>query len=289
MFKFYEKAPFVPTECSYDMETVLYKGRSKFQDISVIVNPDFGKMLLLDDVVQITESDEFFYHEMLTHVLMHAHPNPKRVIVIGGGDGGVVREVLKHKTVEKVFFVEIDGMVIEVSKKFFPSVACSVDDPRVEVRVMDGAEFVKNAERGSIDVIIVDSTDIIGFARTLFTQEFFANVLNCLGDDGFFVTHSESILYHRDTVRKVQEILKSAFPIADLYSSTVATYPGYWWTYAVGSKKLSPRELRRPFEIDTKIYDDEIHAQSFVTKKLYDKIMSGKLPWGLRSSYSLEK
>ena len=123
MIKFFEKAPYAPVEYSYDVEEILYKGKSKFQEIRVIRNPHFGKMLILDDVVQLTEKDEFFYHEMLAHVVMHALPYPKKVIVIGGGDGGVVREVLKHKTVEKVYFVEIDEEVITVSNRFFPTVA----------------------------------------------------------------------------------------------------------------------------------------------------------------------
>src|SRR4030066_2443621 len=127
MIKFFEKAPYAPVEYSYDVEEILYRGKSKFQEIKVIRNPYFGKMLILDNVVQITERDEFFYHEMLAHVAMHAHPNPRKVIVIGGGDGGTVREVLKHKTVKKIYFIEIDKKVIDISRKFFPSVAGCVD------------------------------------------------------------------------------------------------------------------------------------------------------------------
>lgn len=287
MFEFIEGAPFVPTKCKYELEEILYRGKSKFQLIEVIKNPDFGKMLLLDGIVQLTEADEFFYHEMLTHVLMHSHPEPKKVVVIGGGDGGVVREVLKHKCVEKVFFIEIDAEVIKVSERFFPQVASGNKDPRVEIRVMDGAEFIRQSRKAEIDVIIVDSTDIIGFARTLFTDEFFKNVRESLSENGMFVTHSESILFHRDTVRQVQEILKGAFPAVDLYASALATYPGYWWSYAVGSMKLSPREVRRPFEIETKFYDDEIHVQSFLTKKFYDKLISGKLDWDLKGSFEM--
>lgn len=285
MIRYFDKAPFVPIEYCYEVSGILYKGRSKFQDIMVIENPDFGRILVLDNVVQLTEADEFFYHEMLTHVLMHSHPNPMRVIVIGGGDGGVVREVLKHRTVEKVFFVEIDEEVINVSKRFFPSVASHISDPRVEIRIMDGAEFVKKSPKADIDVIIVDSTDIIGFARTLFTEEFFSSVRNCLKEEGMFVTHSESLLFHRDTVIKVQEILKAAFPVVDLYASPIATYQGNWWTYAVGSMKLNPREIRRPFEIETKFYDDEVHCQSFLTKKLYGKLINDKLRWGLKGDF----
>ena len=280
--KFVEKAPFVPVESGYEIEKILYRGKSRFQEIVVVESPDFGRMLLLDGVVQITEADEFFYHEMLTHPVLHAHPDPKKVIVIGGGDGGVVREVLKHKGVQKVYFIEIDKKVIEVSRKFFPTVACGIDDPRVEVRPMDGAEFVKQAPRGEIDAIIVDSTDIIGFARSLYTKDFFASVRNCLRENGFFVTHSESLIYHRDTVRKVQEILKNSFPVVDLYTATIATYPGNWWTFAIGSVMLDPREARRKFEIETRYYDDEIHAKSFVTPKFYRKLMEDRLDWGLR-------
>src|SRR3989304_3922357 len=114
MVKFSESAPFVPVDYSYEVDKILYRGKSKFQDIMVFENPHYGRMLILDGVVQITDRDEFFYHEMLAHVVMHAHPNPKRVIVVGGGDGGTVREVLKHKSVEKVYFIEIDPEVIRV-------------------------------------------------------------------------------------------------------------------------------------------------------------------------------
>jgi len=285
MIRFFEKAPFVPVEYGYEVEGILYKGKSRFQELMVIESPDFGKVLLLDTVVQLTEADEFFYHEMLTHVLMHAHPEPRRVVVIGGGDGGVVREVLKHRTVEKVFFVEIDEEVINVSKRFFPGVSSGLSDPRVEIRIMDGAEFVRKAPKDDIDVVIVDSTDIIGFARTLFTEEFFASVKNCLRDEGMFVTHSESLLFHRETVVKVQKILKASFPVVDLYTSCLATYPGNWWTYAAASMKLSPREPRRPHEIETAYYDEEVHRQSFMPGKLYRKLMNNELRWGLKGGF----
>ncbi|MEO5360766.1 MAG: polyamine aminopropyltransferase [Nitrospirota bacterium] len=277
MFKFLEEEPFSPIKHSYEVEAILHREKSKFQDIAVIENRFFGKMLLLDGIVQITERDEFFYHEMLTHVLMHAHPNPKRVIVIGGGDGGIVREVLKHKTVEKVYFVEIDESVITVSRRFFPDVAQAIDDPRVEIKVMDGAEFVKNST--GIDLVIVDSTDVIGFARTLFTKEFFDSVKNSMTENGMFVTHTESLHLHKDIVIEMQEKLMKTFPVVDLYTATIATYPGNWWAFAVGSLKLSPRECRRSFTIETKFYDDEIHTQCFLTRKFYDKLLKRQLKW----------
>lgn len=279
MIKFFEKAPYAPVEYSYDVEEILYKGKSKFQEIKVIRNPHFGKMLILDDVVQITERDEFFYHEMLTHLVMHAHPCPKKIIVIGGGDGGVVREVLKHKTVEKVYFVEIDEEVINVSKRFFPAVASGVDDLRVEIKIMDGAEFIAKRKLQDIDAVIIDSTDIIGFARSLFTADFFAAVKKCLTENGMFVTHTESLHFHKDMTIDIQEMLKTVFPLVDLYTAPIATYPGNWWAFAVASKGLSPRDPRRSLEIATRFYDEEIHQQSFMTKGLYEKLMQRKLEW----------
>jgi len=279
MIKFIEKAPYAPVEYLYDVDEILYKGKTPFQEIMVIRNPHYGKMLILDDVVQITERDEFFYHEMLTHVVMHAHPAPKRVIVIGGGDGGVVREVLKHQSMEKVYFVEIDEEVINISRKFFPAVSSGVDDPRVEIKIMDGADFIVRRKTADIDAVIIDSTDIIGFARTLFTPEFFTAVRNCLTDQGMFVTHTESLHFHRDMVIEIQEALKNVFPLVDLYTAAIATYPGNWWAFAVASKGESPREIRSTARVTTKYYSHEIHQQSFMPRGLYEKLMKRELDW----------
>jgi spermidine synthase len=278
MVRFFENEPYSPIEYAYKVERVLYKGKSRYQEILVIENPYFGRMLILDGIVQFTEKDEFFYHEMLTHVVMHAHPGPKHIAVIGGGDGGVIREVLKHRTVEKVYFIEIDEEVIRISKKFFPAVSSRIDDSKVELKIMDGADFIKDYS-DAIDVIIVDSTDIIGFARTLFTEDFFRSVLNALRPEGLFATHSESLHFHLDIVVEVQQILKKAFPIVDLYSAPIATYPGNWWAFSIGSKMLDPQVLRRPFEIDTRYYDDEVHTRAFLTPKLYGKLMGRRLAW----------
>jgi spermidine synthase len=278
MLKFFERDPYAPIQYVYDVEKVLYKSRSEFQEILVVENPYFGRMLILDGVVQITERDEFFYHEMLVHVVMQAHPHPARVVVIGGGDGGAVREVLKHDTVEKVFFIEIDREVIDVSKRFFPGVAAGIDDSRVEIKCMDGAEFVKGRS-GDIDVVIVDSTDIIGFAKSLFSVEFFKSVKECLGDEGMFVTLSESLHFHREMVVEVQEALRLIFPAVDLYAAPLATYAGNWWTFSCASKSLSVRDIRREVRVKTKYYSGEIHVQSFLPPTLYARLMEGTLDW----------
>lgn len=278
MIRFFEKDPYAPIQYVYEVERVLYKAKSPFQEILVFESPYFGRVLVLDNVVQLTERDEFMYHEMLTHVVMHSHPEAKRVAVIGGGDGGALREVLKHDSVEKLYFIEIDEEVIKVSKQFFPSVSCSIDDPRVEIRCMDGAEFIKQVEN-SLDVIIVDSTDIIGFAKSLFTVEFFKSVRDALTENGMFVTLSESMIFHKDLVYEVQTSMKLIFPIVDLYTASIATYAGNWWTFSVGSKSLDPREIRKPVKVETKLYSEELHKTCFLPRNLYQKLMNRELNW----------
>lgn len=278
MIKLFEKDPYSPIQYVYDIDKILYSGKSEFQEIMVVENPFFGKMLLLDGVVQLTEKDEFFYHEMLVHVIMHAHPSAKRVVVIGGGDGGAVREVLRHGSVEKLFFVEIDEEVIRVSKEYFPSVSCRVDNPKVEIKCMDGAEFIKERQ-GDIDAVIVDSTDIIGFAKSLFSIDFFKSVKEALAEEGMFVTLSESIHFHKDIVLDVQESMRMVFPVVDLYTAPIATYAGNWWTFSVASKKYNPREMNKAFEIETNYYSDEIHGQAFLPPKFYDNLINRRLKW----------
>jgi spermidine synthase len=143
---------------------------------------------------------------------------------------------------------------------------------------MDGADFIKKCP-SRIDIIIIDSTDIIGFARSLFSEDFFVSAKRVLSNDGFFVTHSESLHFHQDMVIEIQKTLKKDFPVVDLYTAPIATYPGNWWTFSIGSKQLNPREIRRPFEIETRYYDNEIHVQSFLTKNLYMKLLNKRLAW----------
>lgn len=278
MIKLFEEDPYAPIQYVYNVDNILYAGKSEFQDIKVIENPFFGRMLVLDNVVQLTEKDEFFYHEMLVHVVMHSHPGPKTVIVIGGGDGGTVREVLKHRTVEKVYFIEIDKEVMEVSKSFFPDMARAMEDPRVEVKAMDGAEFVRG-KTSEIDVVIVDSTDVVGFAKSLFTKEFFDSINSCLKPDGMFVTLSESLHFHKEIVVETQEVLRKTFPVVDLYTTPLATYAGNWWTFSAASKSCGLRELRRPHEIKTRYFSEEIFHHAFLPPGLYKKLINKELDW----------
>jgi len=278
MIRLFERDPYSPIQYVYEVSDILYSKKSPYQEIMVVENPYFGRMLLLDGVVQLTEKDEFFYHEMLVHVVMHVHPEARNVAVIGGGDGGAVREVLRHGSVERLYFVEIDEEVIRTSKKFFPTVSSEIDNPKVEIRNMDGAEFVRG-RKGDIDVIIVDSTDIIGFAKSLFTVDFFKAVKEALTEEGLFVTLSESIHFHRDMVLEIQETMRMVFPIVDLYTAPIATYAGNWWAYSVASMRHDPREPRKDFSVETKYYSDEIHRHAFLPPEFYRKLLARELGW----------
>jgi spermidine synthase len=275
---FMERDPYAPIRHCYGISKILYEGKSKFQEIQVVESHYFGKMLILDGVVQFTEKNEFFYHEMLTHPVMFAHKNPQNVLIIGGGDGGILREVLKHKSVKKAVLVDIDKDVVEVSKKFFPTVACSMDDPRAIILNEDGFKYIQDY-KNEFDVIIVDSTDPVGFAHVLTTEEFFKYVFEALKEDGIYVGQSESLHYHLDIVVRFQKALKKNFPIVDLYTTVIPVYAGYWWSFSVGSKVYNPREISREIDVETRFYSDEIHKNAFLPPNFYQKILNGNFKY----------
>ena len=273
MITFKERDPYAPIKYTYEVESVLFRQKSPFQDIMVFTNPWFGRVLVLDGVVQLTERDEYMYHEMLTHPAMHAHPAPKTVIVIGGGDGGIVREVLKHDSVEAVHLVEIDAMVVETSREFFPQVAVGLDDPRVTIHAMDGAVFLKEADFHA-DVILVDSTDIVGHAKSLFAKEFFGSVHERLGGVGVYASHTESLHFHLPMARQLNEVISEVFPVVKVYTAPIATYAGNWWCFVTGAKGLDPATPSRWSDLDTVVYGPEMHEKAFLPERLLAKLFS---------------
>ena len=229
-------------------------------------------MLVLDGVVQLTERDEHFYHEMLTQVALHAHPHPADVLIIGGGDGGSLREVLKHKTVKRVQMVELDRGVIDASKEFLPTLSTGFADPRAHVLETNGEEFLAHTKY-KFDLIIMDSTDPVGPAASLFTDECLASAASALKADGMFVAQTESLHFHQDFVREVQQKLARVFKLVDLYTVPLATYGGNWWTFSIASKAHDPRELRRRYEVTTKYYAEDVHRQAFLPQSLRRKLI----------------
>ncbi|MGM8214940.1 polyamine aminopropyltransferase [Bacillaceae bacterium W0354] len=242
--------------------------QTDYQKLDMFNTAEWGNMLTLDDMVMTTERDEFVYHEMVAHVPLFTHPNPKKVLVVGGGDGGVIREVLKHPSVEKATLVEIDERVIESSKQFLPSIAGALDDPRVEVIIGDG--FMKIAEsENEYDVIMVDSTEPVGPAVNLFTKGFYAGIAKALKTDGIFVAQTDNPWFKADLIQQVYKDVKEIFPITRLYTANIPTYPSGLWTFTIGSKIHDPLKVKeeRFGDIETKYYTKELHQASFVLPK----------------------
>jgi spermidine synthase len=251
----------------FRLKEALFSGRSAFQKVEVVDTAGHGRMLLNDGLVMITERDEFVYHEMIAHVPLFVHPEPKRVLVIGGGDGGTVREVLKHASVERCTLVEIDAMVVDACRKYIPLTASALDDPRVTVTIADGVEFVARTEE-TFDVVIVDSTDPIGPAQPLFGPRFYSDVRRILGEKGIVVSQGESAFYAVETQKSLLGILAALFEQVNLYNYANMTYPGGLWSFTFASKGLRPVSDFDPGRahesgIAFKYYNPGIHRAAF--------------------------
>ncbi len=254
---------------------ILHSEQTEYQTLDVVETVQYGNMLVLDGCVMTTDKDEFVYHEMIAHVPMHTHPNPKKVLVVGGGDGGAIREVVKHPTVEKAVLAEIDGRVIENAKRYFPQIAQGFSDPRVEVQVTDGIRHVQE-HPGEYDVILVDSTDPVGPAAGLFARDFYQAVYNALKEDGLFVAQTESPFVNQDLVRGVFQDVKRVFPIAELYLAYVPTYPTGMWSFTMGSKRYHPLRDRQPARTsDTRYYTEAVHQAAFTLPRFVEELLRG--------------
>lgn len=242
----------------------LIEEHTGFQHMAIIETEQFGRMLVLDGMVQTTEKDEFVYHEMIAHVALHTHPNPRRVAVIGGGDGGTIREVLKHPSVEEAVLVEIDGRVVEASREYLPSISGGLSDPRVTVNIADGVKHIREAE-GEYDVVLIDSTEPVGSAVGLFSPEFYTDVRKALREDGIMVAQTESPFFNQDLIRRTQAGIRAAFPVTRLYLAHVPTYPSGLWSFTLGSLRHDPLGVD-PAAIKampTKYYNRDVHFAAF--------------------------
>lgn len=217
----------------------LHEERSDFQHIEIFETVGHGRMLVLDSVVMCTEFDEFCYHEMIAHVPLFAHPNPLQVLVVGGGDGGTVREVLKHPGVQEVHLCELDRRVVELSQQLLPSMACDLDKPRVKLYYEDGIKWVADRKE-AYDVIITDSTDPVGPAEALFQENFYRYCCDALKPGGILVNQAENFLLHQDIIRRLIGYGKAMFPVHRYYHTHVPTYPGGMIGFTFFSKGTEP-------------------------------------------------
>lgn len=264
---------------SIKVDKQLFSAQSEFQRIDVFDSPEFGRFLTLDGYMMLTEKDEFIYHEMIVHVPMAVHPDARKILVIGAGDGGVVRELCRYKNVEHIDLVEIDEMVVEVSKKYLPQTACSFDDERVHVHYQDGLKYVRKYEN-EYDLIIVDSTDPFGPGEGLFTKEFYGNCYKALKDDGIMVNQHESPFYDADAeaMRRAHARIVKSFPVARVYQAHIPTYPSGHWLFGFASKKYHPiRDLRakawKENGIETRYYNTNLHRGAFCLPTYVEKIL----------------
>lgn len=250
---------------SWKIKNILHRETSEYQELKVVETVQWGRALILDDCVQTTEYEEFIYHEMISHVLMNAHPGVADVLVIGGGDGGVVREVLKYDTVKRVDLVDIDDRVISVCREYLPSIACGLADSRVSIHVMDGVKFVKTADSASYDLVVVDSSDPLGPASVLFSESFYRSLNRILRSDGMMVTQSESPLIYPTVFRDIYLNICKVFEYPSVYLTPIPTYVAGPWAFSVGSKQYDPRTIiddsRIPLGL--KYYNSEIHRAVF--------------------------
>ncbi len=243
---------------TFKIKNYVYSGRSPYQKIDIFEVENYGRVLTLDGMVMTTERDEFIYHEMLTHPALRIHPEPKKVLIIGGGDGGTAREVLKYKEVERVVMVEIDEEVINVSKKYLPSIACSLDDPRLEIKIEDGVKYVKEGKE-KFDILLLDTSDPVGPAEVLYRREFYENCKKLLNPNGILVTQAESPWSQLETIKKLLKEITGVFPLETLYLAHIPTYPGGLWSFLMMGDNFNLNEIKRPAPQNLKYYNDDIH------------------------------
>ena len=257
----------------------LYAGQSEFQRIDLFETQEYGRLLVIDGFVMCTEKDEFIYHEMIVHVPMAVAPGIRRVLVIGAGDGGVVRELTRYGTIERIDLVEIDEMVVTVCREYLPQTACRFDDERVRLFYRDGVEFVRQKEN-AYDLIIVDSTDPIGPGEGLFTRAFYEDCCRALREYGILVNQHESPFYPNDAaaMQLAHRRIAPVFPISEVYQAHIPTYSSGHWLFGFASKKYHPVRDFEPDKwnglgLETKYYNTRLHTGAFALPNYVEKLL----------------
>lgn len=264
---------------SIRVDRQLYSGKSEFQRIDVFDSPDLGRFLVLDGYMMFTERDEFIYHEMMVHVPLAVHPKVEKVLLIGGGDGGVARELLRYGSVRRIDLVEIDRQVVEVCKEFFPFSAESLVDERVHLHFEDGMRFVRSVV-DEYDLVIVDSTDPFGPGEGLFTKEFYGNCFKALREDGIMVNQHESPFYPGDAVavQRAHKRIVQSFDVSMVYQAHIPTYPSGHWLFGFSTKRYHPlRDFRgaewKALGLKTRYYNTQLHMGAFALPNYVEDLL----------------
>ncbi|MCL2378347.1 MAG: polyamine aminopropyltransferase [Defluviitaleaceae bacterium] len=264
---------------SVKVDKQLYSGQSEFQRIDVFDSKEFGRILTLDGYIMLTEKDEFIYHEMMVHVPMAVGPDIKNVLVIGAGDGGAVRELVRYQTVENIDLVEIDPLVIEICKNFLPQTACRLDDSRVNIYNEDGLKYIRRFS-DHYDLIMVDSTGPVGPAEGLFTKEFYGNCYKALTENGIMINQHESPFYTEDAqaMQRAHKRIIESFPIGKVYQAHVPTYPSGHWLFGFSSKNLHPIHNLNDVKWNSlgmkmKYYNTRLHVGAFALPTYVEELL----------------
>ncbi len=257
--------------------------KSPFQQIDILESEEFGRFLTLDGCMMLTEKDEFIYHEMIVHVPMATNPNIQRVLVIGAGDGGTVRELTRYAGIVHIDMVEIDKMVVEVCREYLPQTACKLDDPRVHLHFEDGLRYIR-AKENEYDLIIVDSTDPFGPGEGLFTKEFYGNCYKALTPNGILVNQHENAYYtaYVRSMRRAHCRIAALFPVCRVYQAHIPTYPSGHWLFGFASKTYDPitnlqAELWNSLGITTRYYNTQLHCGSFALPSYINTLLEREL------------
>lgn len=275
--EFYNKQ----TGLTVGLKKLLFSVQSDYQLVEVYETDTWGNLMTIDGMVMLSEKDEFVYHEMLSHVGMFTHPDPERILIIGGGDGGTAREVMKHESVKQVDMVEIDKTVVDASKRFLPGVG-DFENPKLNVLFEDGIAFVKNI-RELYDVIVIDGSDPVGPAEGLFEKEFYQYCYEALTEDGVLITQTESpwVQSYYPSIKKVHQALKDLFLTSGMYICYIPLYPAGMWSMMCAAKSGGPLEtpaIRRSetgiAQIkDLKYYNPEVHRAAFALPNFVKNII----------------
>lgn len=257
----------------------VFSAQSEIQRIDVLESKEFGKILVVDGDLMLTEKDEFIYHEMISHVPMAVHPQVEKILVIGGGDGGVVRELAKYDTVEQIDVVEADPLLVEVCRKYFPQMACSLNDPRVHIYHEDGLRFIRS-KSDSYDLIIIDSPNPFGAGEGLFTKEFYGNCFNALHEDGIMINQHESPFYKEEAFQcqRMHKRIVESFPISRIYQAHIPSYPSGHWLFGFASKRYHPIHDMDGIQwklrgIQTKYYLPRLHEGVFALPAYVEELV----------------
>ncbi|MCF8006207.1 MAG: polyamine aminopropyltransferase [Methylovulum sp.] len=277
---FTEQLPNAETAFSLKIKNRLHEEQSAFQHIEIYSTHGFGNLMVIDGCTMVSTRDNFFYHEMMSHVGLFTHPNPKKVWIIGGGDCGTLKEVLKHSTVEHAVQIDIDERVTRLAEIYFPELCESNNDPRADLKFIDGIKWVKDAAPNSVDIIIIDSTDPVGPAEGLFGENFYKDCYRCLADDGILIQQSESALLHLTLIKEMRQAMThSGLTHQQTVFFPQCIYPSGWWSATLASKQAFMPFREQDIinkEFNTEYYNEDIHKAALAQPEFFKKAFQNK-------------